>query len=171
MDKKTICSSEAQTGGITANTVNIGSSNTIVKKRWLKLVLGVPISAVAALGIGYISTKTHGKIMSDNTTIISSNQSGGITAHTVNIGNQPRHLTQSLKQELAHLPRTANVVVTAVMGDQEAFVFGTEINSFLKEEGYNVQGVNQAVFTQPVVGQHIIKNSENEYQIVIGGNN
>lgn len=106
--------------------------------------------------------------------IISNNQSGGITAHTVNVGTvnmgpQPRMLNDQLAQQLlAAIPQGKLVTVVAVMGDQEAFQFATQVKNFLASREYNVSGVDQAVYTQPIIGQHINLKGDG-VEIVIGG--
>lgn len=111
----------------------------------------------------------------DHTTIISStNQSGGITAQTVNVTQQSqqlRHLNQFVEQDLvSKIPKNSNVKVTAVLGDQEAFAFATEVSQFLKNDQYNIEGPDQAVFNKPVVGQFIKQTPPNNYDIIIGSN-
>lgn len=101
--------------------------------------------------------------------ITSHNQSGGITAHTVNIGSPPRQLDPASAVQLEqNIPKDKPVKVTAVMGDQEAFAFASQITSYLKSKGYSVDGVNQAIYSQPVIGQ-FINPSAGGYDIVIGG--
>ena len=39
------------------------------------------------------------------------------------------------------------------MGDGEAFSFATQIKDFLVQQGHHVNGVNQSVFSAPVIGQ------------------
>lgn len=104
-----------------------------------------------------------------NISITSNNQSGGITAHTVNIGFARRQLdAASAQQLLQQLPRQKPVKVVAVMGDQEAFAFATQILDHLKANGYQADGVDQAVYSQPVVGQ-FIKPTASGFEVVIGG--
>jgi hypothetical protein len=98
-------------------------------------------------------------------------QKGGITAGQVNIGKQERHFTEQTKQALIpHLPDKKDVIdLTVVMGDQEAFQFASEIKQFLENENYNVNGVNQAIFSKPVKGQIIEPRKEGGIKIIIGG--
>jgi hypothetical protein len=104
-----------------------------------------------------------------NVTIGSTGQSGGITAHTVNIGSLPRQLDVPMSQQLLQaLPKAKPVTVTAVMGDQEAFAFANQILSFLKSQGYAVEGVNQAVYSQPIHGQWV-NPSATGFDIIVGG--
>ena len=87
--------------------------------------------------------------------VTSHNQRGGITAAVVNVGPQPRTLDSKLQNRLKQLlpDKTRQVTVTCVMGDSEAFAFATQTKEFLARQGYNVKGVNQAVFLAPVTGQ------------------
>ena len=97
------------------------------------------------------------------------NQQGGITAGEVNIGPQPRNLNSDLQKQLrSHLPSGKKVTVTAVMGDGEAFQFAQQVKEFLVSQGYDVSGVDQAVYAQPVMGQNIERRSDDEYQVIIG---
>lgn len=109
------------------------------------------------------------KNQNQNISITSNNQSGGITAHTVNVGAQPRQLTVAFAAQLeAQLPRGKPVSVAAVMGDQEAFSFATQIVEHLRSRGYVVDGVSQVVYSGPVVGQ-FIKPYDTGFEVVVGG--
>lgn len=101
--------------------------------------------------------------------VTSYNQMGGITAHSVNFGPQARQMNNELGAQLKqHIPTTSKVTVTAVLGDGEAFGFANQILQWMKSNGYeNVDGVNQAVYSQPVVGQNIISRPDG-YDIIIG---
>lgn len=101
--------------------------------------------------------------------INSFNQSGGITAGVVNLGPQPRRVDeQSGKQLLDNLKKGKKITITSVMGDQEAFNFGHQILNFLKGKGYNAEGVNQAIYSQPIIGQFIENKNPNQTDIIIG---
>ena len=94
------------------------------------------------------------------------NQSGGVNKPQVNIGSSPRKLDENLKLQLLSMIDIAKkVVVTSTMGDGEAFNFATLIKSFLVENGFTIEGVNQAIYSQPVNGQ-IVNPDKNE--IIIG---
>lgn len=71
---------------------------------------------------------------------------------------------------VSKIPKNSNVKVTAVLGDQEAFAFATEVSQFLKNDQYNIEGPDQAVFNKPVVGQFIKQTHPNNYDIIIGSN-
>lgn len=92
--------------------------------------------------------------------VTSYGQQGGITAGVVNIGPQARNLdlpsSDGLKQQmLSQLPRDKEITVTAILGDQEAMNFATQIHAFLKANGFKMKepdGVSQALFNKPIQG-------------------
>jgi hypothetical protein len=88
-------------------------------------------------------------------------QSGGITAGVVNVGPQPRKIDAGLMNQLRQIlpDKTKKVTVTTIMGDSEAFAFATQIKDYLVQQGYEVNGVNQAVFSGPVFGQQFDPNT------------
>ena len=110
--------------------------------------------------------------MSDdkNIFITSHNQMGGVTAHTVNFGPTARSMNEKLGNQLKQqIPMSASVRVVSALGDGEAFGFANQVLTWMKENGYsNVEGVDQAVYTQPVMGQNINKKSDDEFEIIIG---
>ncbi len=105
-----------------------------------------------------------------NIFVTSHNQMGGVTAHTVNFGTQARQMNDQLGgQILTMIPKTASVRVVAVLGDGEAFGFANQILQWLKSNGYsNSEGVDQAVYSNPVMGQNLNKKSDTEYELIIG---
>ena len=105
-----------------------------------------------------------------NIFITSHNQMGGVTAHTVNFGPQARQMNSQLGDQLKqHIPNSATIRVVAVLGDGEAFGFANQVLQWLKSNGYSkAEGVDQAVYTQPVMGQNINKKSDSEFELVIG---
>lgn len=103
-----------------------------------------------------------------NIHVTSYDQSGGITANQVNIGNQPRTLTPELKTRLdqvLQINKNREIRITAVMGDGEAFQFADQIKEYLESEGWKVSGVDQAVYNKPVIGQTI---NPEATEIIIG---
>jgi len=96
------------------------------------------------------------------------NQNGD---NVMNFGSQPRELNGSLENQLKELiaPKS-KVRITAVMGDGEAFTFASKIKEYLSGQDYQVDGVDQAVYSNPVTGQ-IIENPKTEgdpFNIIIG---
>jgi hypothetical protein len=179
-DDGTKVTSVGQSGGITANTVNFAPPPTPPGPRtsWWKstwaLVFGVAafLAAVVTVLQYFGATPFEKHIGKDNRTSVTSiNQQGGITADTVNIGAQPRHMNAQLGAQLQQLvPTAAKVSITAVMGDQEAFAFAQEVREWMGQNGYaNITpGVNQTVFSHPVRGQNVNKTADG-FDIVIGG--
>jgi len=102
--------------------------------------------------------------------ITSYNQMGGVTAHTVNFGPQARQMNSQLGDQLKQaIPTSAKVRVVAILGDGEAFAFANQVFQWLKSNGYNkADGVDQAVYTQPVLGQNLNKISDTDFELVIG---
>lgn len=105
--------------------------------------------------------------------VTSHNQQGGITAYQVNVQPGDRILDDRLAAQLRSLideQQFNGIRVTAVMGDQEAFGFASQIKNYLAGEGYSVDGVNQAVYSAPVKGQNINPAGDDGIlNIVIGG--
>lgn len=176
--------SKNQKGGITAGTVNIGNAGDIGAKQqpkrsihWLVAAAAVAtIVAAAIAAIMYFDTLTGAgeKTMADDKktvfNVTSKNQSGGITAGQVNIGPQPRVLGDQAKSTLLRIIAERNgapITVTAVMGDGEAFQLAEQVKSFLESEGHQIMGVNQAVYTKPVMGQ-LVEGGPDKVDIIIG---
>jgi len=99
----------------------------------------------------------------------SHNQSGGITAYQVNIQPTDRQLSNATAKKIADYLKgigSPTVQVNAIMGDGEAFRFAEQIKSFVGSEGFNVEGVNQALYTAPMKGI-TIDDSKKPYRITI----
>ena len=91
----------------------------------------------------------------------------------MNFGMQPRSMNNSLQEQLLNIITTGSSVdITSVLGDGEAYNFATQIKSFLERKGYKVNGVNQAVYSKPVIGQSIDapKDGDNTFKLIIGNN-
>ncbi len=90
-----------------------------------------------------------------NQNVTSNNQSGGITAHTVNLGPQARNMSDPwaarIKQQINDLPRDKPITVLAVMGDGEAAEFAVQLHAYLKAAGFQMAsgGIAQSIFSQP----------------------
>jgi hypothetical protein len=71
--------------------------------------------------------------------VTSHNQSGGITAGKIVVGQPARHVDAQLGGELRQkVPRGIPVFIQIEMGDVESKQFAEEISGFLKKEGYSV---------------------------------
>lgn len=128
-----------------------------VSPKELKMMLGEQIKKI-----------NYNKSMGDTYNISSNKQSGGFTG-VLNV-NKPRELNQKLKDQLAEIIPDKNftVRVTAVLGDGEAIQFASEIKNYLEAEKYNVEGVNQAIYTKAPKGQIINKKDNKTIEIIIG---
>lgn len=92
-----------------------------------------------------------------NQNVSSTGQSGGITAHTVNMGPRRRNLDGAegvgLKaQMLSELPRDKVINVSSVMNDHECFHFAAQIRDFLRQNGFRVGPEMQAMYMNPPRG-------------------
>lgn len=91
----------------------------------------------------------------------------------MNFGPQPRELNIQLENQLRQLiPANSQVSVTSVLGDGEAYNFASKIKTYLESQGYSVDGVSQAIYSQPVKGQNVElpKDGDATYKIIIGAN-
>ena len=108
-----------------------------------------------------------------NINITSYNQQGGITAYQVNLQPGDRNLKNNGASQIESTLASQSfesISVTAVMGDQEAFRFASQIKNFLDSKGYTVKGVNQAIYREPVQGQIIeLADPDGIVNIIIGG--
>lgn len=106
--------------------------------------------------------------------MISHNQQGGITAHTVNTGLPARHVDFLIGQELDNVlivHKGKQIVISAVSGDVEAFQFATEIKQYLQSKEWIVEGVNQVVYTKPAFGQSLVLGKDGKLHFIIGARN
>lgn len=79
-----------------------------------------------------------GKVARD--VVISNNQTGGITAHTVIVGNpkpEPRHLNQEDRNRLNIIAADNNVMIWRSMNNVECINYSDEIVNYLKSIGRN----------------------------------
>ena len=179
MSKKVI--SHDQSGGITGFNVNVNSNieNKDIPKKtswyWNKISKVIYILTAIITILTYFGIKPEENKMKNeddnNINVTSYNQSGGITAYNVNIGPQDRMLSESLTDQLDKIisqNSDKRIVVTAVMGDQEAFKFASQIKNYLLSTGHDPDGVNQSIFTQPVFGQNV-EVKDDHIDIIIGG--
>lgn len=110
---------------------------------------------------------------SNNVFVTSHNQSGGITAHTVNVGLAARLVDENLIRQINEtIPKGSIVNVNAVLGDQEAFGFASKILAWLRNNGYkntkNEHGVDQAMYNQPIPPLSLKVISGTEFELNVG---
>lgn len=67
------------------------------------------------------------------------NQSGGITAHTINLAPPPRNLDDAARSKfLQMIPRDLTVMVISTIGDAETYAYAKQIWDFLAQSGYKM---------------------------------
>jgi hypothetical protein len=140
----------------------------------VRLSIAGVVGCISAVGLAYflIETGLREKLRADelkpgpivmaqnqppiyHQDIRSYNQSGGITAGNVTIGQIPRSLDAGLQaQILREMPRDKAISVTAVAGDSEAMNLASQVYEFMKANGFHLKdgGVSQSFFTAPVKG-------------------
>jgi hypothetical protein len=109
-----------------------------------------------------------------NQNVTSYNQSGGITAHTVNVDRRiKRTMTDDFRAGLLRgLPRDKPIQVMGMNGNTESMAFANEIHHFLQAN--NFQMLNDAAtwhvfFDPPVFTVNInLGNGGAEWWIVVG---
>ena len=182
--RNTKVTSHGQTGGITAGAVSIiGRSNQPPspkgsKKKWwwtwgTWIVGTVAFLASLIAVLDYFEIQPWEKaVSSDKISVTSYNQSGGITAGTVNVGPQPRHFGPADAETLSKaIPVGSKVTDTAMGPDNEALAYAFEIYNWLRANGYTeVKGPNEAWGRLPPVYGQSIQKTANGYDIVIGAN-
>jgi len=104
--------------------------------------------------------------------VTSYHQSGGITAHTVNVNPRfQRALGDEIRQKLLqNVSRQKLAVVWATNGDDESYRYAAEIFNFLKSNGFNLFGtapVNN-IFTSPLYGVTVNPHADDKTDIYVG---
>jgi len=90
----------------------------------------------------------------------------------MNFGKKPREIDATIESKLKeYIPTSMKIVVTAVMGDQEALQFAHKIKDFLSENDYRVEGVAQAIYDKSITKTRVEINSEEQSVNVIVGSN
>lgn len=116
-----------------------------------------------------------GRKLSSSPTVInvtSHNQSGGITAHTVNVQNVVARMGPNLKaQILREMPRDRPIQLEYIMGDKSGYRLAQEIFEFLQTNGFALASkfiIPQPQF-QPIIGVQVIPDDEkHEYRLFVG---
>ncbi len=83
--------------------------------------------------------------------------------------NQRRELTQEVGKQLEGLlDKNKTIHIVSLMGDSEAHGFASQIQNYLNQNGYKTDGINQAIFDRPVLGQNVRKTENGDYEVIIG---
>ena len=109
-----------------------------------------------------------------NVNITSHNQTGGITAHTVNVGRPQRAIDDDCRNNLLNgIPGDRPVAIRALLGDTEAITFAEQIRALLIANGYrmkdNATGISQCVFV-PTPHGTIVTTHDDHTDVVVGAN-
>lgn len=187
-DTNTSVTSHGQSGGITAGNVTLNNSVLQMesspsagppatpwwKQTWKVVSGAIVVAAAAAAVLTYFHLQPKERPVPDDkkVNVTSYNQSGGITAHTVNIGPQPRTLSTmpKLTASLRDLvPKTKPVDVYAVMGDADGMQFASEIYAFLGANGYKLKypHISQGVRMPVPSGVSAIDHGD-YFEVVVG---
>ena len=82
---------------------------------------------------------TRGGTSPSDQRVTSHGQSGGITAHTVNMTAPDRHLNEDMKAGLLKMiPKDRLIHVICPMSDSEAYRLGSEIWQYMRANGYQM---------------------------------
>lgn len=100
--------------------------------------------------------------------ITSVNQSGGITAHTVNMAPQPRHLSETQRQKIVQLlksaPKIAPLAIAYGEADAEQKQFALEVIEVLREAGCELEVSSAVMMVTPYAsGLNFEVNQEQPY--------
>lgn len=104
--------------------------------------------------------------------VSSTGQSGGITAHTVNMGPPRRNLSDpqagDLKRALLALSKDKPVHITFLAGDIDASEFGEQLLTFFEQNGYSVS-IAGLMMGAPFEGLNLNSNEDGHY-LRVGAN-
>jgi hypothetical protein len=109
-----------------------------------------------------------------NENVISHNQVGGITAHTVNVDRRvARTMSDEMKLGLLReLPKDKPVAVMGMNGSTESMRYANEIHAFLRSNGYQMTAATATwhMFFDPPIYTVKISPGENgsQWWIVVG---
>jgi hypothetical protein len=112
---------------------------------------------------------TADKETTSNINVTSNYQSGGITAHTVNLNpTYQRKLGNNARKELLqNTPRNKEIVIWATMGSEEAYKLASEIFQFMKGAGYTLfgDGPFPQIFVPALYGMRVRLNERTEIDV------
>lgn len=115
----------------------------------------------------WIKDNLNKRIINDSKSSIinvsSSNQSGGITAGIVNLGEPQRRMTSNLKIETDKIFSDPNekISISYVSGNSEALNFATEIRDYFISQGFKYIGFGSFTRSPEIYGL-VIENSRNK---------
>ena len=95
---------------------------------------------------------------SETHTVTSYNQSGGITAHTVNAFPESRRLNNEKCDSLSikiYPYADRPILIDTVVNDREAMVFAKDTENCLHGKGFEVEGIQKTMYELPPEGQDV----------------
>ena len=123
------------------------------------------IALVAALLSGvfqvitvWMQTKNDEQKFSEVHNVTSNNQSGGITAHTVNAFPKPRRLNSDKCESISNklFPyRDRPILIDTILNDREAIIYAKDTESCLQRKGFQIEGIQKTLYEVPPEGQDI----------------
>ena len=120
---------------------------------------------------GASSVNYENSIISSPNSALSIDQRGGITAGTINV-EFPKHQVNAefIARLNKYLPKDkAKIIkITSVMGDGEAFQLAAELKAYLESENWKVDGISQAIYTEPIVGIIVKSVDDTSVEFIIG---
>ena len=69
-----------------------------------------------------------------------------------------REITKDIENKMIALLSSykgSKISLTTVMGNQQAFIFAKHLKDILTASGWTIDGVNQAIFTGPIIGTYL----------------
>lgn len=143
--------------------MNFNETTTII------LILLSIISIIIAIIFG---TQYYG--LKKQISVASYGQTGGITAGEINLGAIQRQVTPDFISGLENnlkMIKAKRIIITSVgLSMGENYIFANEIKSKLESDGWKVEGINQAIYSQPIIGVVLdLKLDSNGYANLIVG--
>jgi hypothetical protein len=101
--------------------------------------------------------------------VVSMNQSGGITAGTINMEKQPRQLDNRLVEKIhLSLPKSAKINIYSNATDPESINFADQISAWMKRDGYRIGDEFRGIPVNAVYGIRFHKPNDSIYEIEVG---
>jgi len=148
------------------------------KKRKKKITIEIILAILLVVGT-YITIATNflgilkpSRVDRSTTNIVSTeDQSGGIAANVINLGQQQRHITDEIKNRLdndLNPYKGWEITMAYVAGDIESYNFALGIQQYLKSKNWTV-GDDFGSFWAPLpTGWKIMPSGDNELDLFIG---
>lgn len=138
---------------------------------WVTTIIAIILTFIGGFMSGiYVYNNENGMINSPNS-VQSINQQGGITTGNLNIESPKREINQEFINELnKYLPKSKDkkITITSILGDAESFQLAKDLKKYLESQGWNVDGINQALYIEPIVGIEVDTNESGNVDFIIG---